>query len=59
MVSRPSPQPLHRAEAVPDSAVAQIVEALGRISFGDIRLIVHEGRLVQLDITERTRFSQT
>ena len=48
-----------RVEAVPEAAVAQIVAALGRIRFGDIRLTVHEGRLVQLDITERTRFSQT
>jgi hypothetical protein len=44
---------------VPEAAVAQIVAALGRIRFGDIRLTVHEGRLVQLDITERTRFAQT
>jgi hypothetical protein len=59
MVGRPSPQPPRRAETVPDRAVAQIIEALDRIRFGDIRLTVHEGRLVQIDITERTRFSQT
>ncbi len=59
MVTKPPPQPTPRAEAVPEAAVAQIVAALGRIRFGDIRLTVHEGRLVQLDITERTRFAQT
>jgi hypothetical protein len=40
-------------------AIALVVEALGRLRFGDIRLTVHEGRLVQVDVTERTRFSQS
>lgn len=58
MVSKPANQPGPRAaDAVPDVAVARIVEALERVRFGDIRLTVHEGRLVQLDVTERTRFT--
>ena len=36
-----------------------VAQALGRIRFGDIRLTIHEGRLVQIDITERTRLPQT
>lgn len=45
--------------APPQPALAHVVEALGRLRFGDIRLTVHEGRLVQVDVTERTRFSQS
>jgi len=47
------------ATTLPDPAVAIIVEALGRLRYGDIRLTVHDGRLVQVDVTERTRFAQT
>ena len=55
MVTSPLRQP--RPEPVPETAVALIVEALGRVRFGDIRLTVHEGRLVQIDVTERTRLT--
>jgi hypothetical protein len=40
-----------------DAALALIAEALDRLRFGDIRLTVHEGRLVQIDVTERTRLT--
>lgn len=33
-----------------------VLEALGRIQYGAIQLTVHDGRLVQVDITERRRF---
>ncbi|TPE60168.1 DUF2292 domain-containing protein [Sandaracinobacter neustonicus] len=56
MVTQPLRKDSPRPEPVPDSAVSLIVEALGRVRFGDIRLTVHEGRLVQIDVTERTRF---
>lgn len=46
--------PVHPTEA----ALAVVAEALGRIRFGDIRLTVHEGRLVQIDVTEKTRLPQ-
>jgi hypothetical protein len=57
MVSRPEPQaaPLRTAE----EGLALVAQALDRIRFGDIRLTIHEGRLVQVDITERTRLTQT
>ena len=57
MVSRPEPQatPLRTAE----EGLALVAEALDRIRFGDIRLTIHEGRLVQVDITERTRLTQS
>ena len=40
-----------------DAALSLIAEALDRLRFGDIRLTVHEGRLVQIDVTERTRLT--
>ena len=38
------------------AGLALVQEALGRLSYGAIQLTVHDGRLVQVDITERTRF---
>ena len=34
-----------------------VAEALERMRFGVIQLTVHDGRLVQLDVTERRRFA--
>ena len=34
-----------------------VVEALERMRFGVIQLTVHDGRLVQIDVTERRRFA--
>jgi hypothetical protein len=34
-----------------------VAEALGRIRYGAIQLTVHDGRLVQVDVTERRRFT--
>ena len=34
-----------------------VVEALDRLRFGVIQLTVHDGKLMQLDVTERRRFS--
>ncbi len=46
----------NRGTAVREEAINLIVEALGRLRFGAINLTVHEGKLVQVDITERKRF---
>tara|TARA_B100000941_G_scaffold276144_1_gene238554 strand:+ start:266 stop:565 length:300 start_codon:yes stop_codon:yes gene_type:complete len=34
-----------------------ILEALATIRFGAIQLTVHEGKLVQMDVTEKRRFT--
>lgn len=34
-----------------------IVEALSQLRFGVIQLTVHDGKLMQLDVTERRRFA--
>ncbi|QGN54352.1 YezD family protein [Novosphingobium sp. Gsoil 351] len=33
-----------------------VTEAIGRLRFGTVQLVVHEGKVVQLDVTDRIRF---
>ncbi len=40
--------------AVPLTAIA---EAVAKLRFGAVVLTVHDGKLVQMDVTERQRFS--
>ena len=49
-------EPTH-ADPAQHPALKQVAEALGRMRYGAIQLIVHDGRLVQLEITERQRFA--
>ena len=37
-------------------AIQTVLEALEKLKFGAIQLTVHEGRLVQVDVTERHRY---
>jgi hypothetical protein len=37
--------------------IRAVLDALANLRFGAIQLTVHEGKLVQVDITERKRFS--
>ena len=47
-----------RDSAQPKAAPLQVVaDALGRMRYGVIQMTVHDGKLVQLDITERKRFA--
>lgn len=43
------------AEQAP-RAVQTVLDALEKLKFGAIQLTVHEGRLVQVDVTERHRY---
>lgn len=38
-------------------ALAVISDALSRLRFGAIQLTVHEGRVTQIDVTERKRLT--
>ena len=39
-----------------DTAKLKLIQdALSRLRFGSIQLTVHEGKLVQIDVTEKTR----
>ena len=44
-------------EAATSAALASVAEALGRLRYGAIQLVVHDGRLVQIEVTERQRFA--
>lgn len=50
----------HTAAGVPDSRMAQalaaVAEAVGRLHYGAILLTVHDGRVVQIEVTEKQRF---
>ncbi|WP_430386229.1 YezD family protein [Blastomonas fulva] len=47
-----APEPVR--SPIPLSAIA---DAISRLRFGAVTLTVHDGRLVQMDVTERQRFS--
>ena len=36
--------------------LSYVLEALNSLKFGAIQLTVHDGKLVQVDVTERKRF---
>jgi hypothetical protein len=44
----------HRTE-VDSARLRLIADALARLRFGSIQLTVHEGKLVQMEVTEKTR----
>lgn len=37
--------------------IQHVREALARLRFGAIQLTVHEGKLVQIEVTEKRRFT--
>ncbi|HET6538473.1 MAG TPA: YezD family protein [Sphingopyxis sp.] len=39
-----------------ERAIQTVLEALQTLRFGAIQLTIHEGRLVQVDVTERHRY---
>lgn len=39
-----------------NEGVQHVIEALERLRFGVIQLTVHDGKLMQVDVTERRRF---
>lgn len=50
-----SPLPIAAAGLAP-GVLAALQAALARRRFGVVQLIVHDGRIVQLDVTEKQRF---
>jgi hypothetical protein len=39
------------------ASLAAVADALTRLRYGAVHLTVHDGRVVQLDVTERQRFT--
>lgn len=44
-------------EATAAIALEAVAEAIARLRYGTIGLTIHDGRVVQLEITERQRFT--
>ncbi|MDE8650112.1 YezD family protein [Novosphingobium album (ex Liu et al. 2023)] len=38
-------------------ALSAVAEAVARLRYGAVHLTIHDGRVVQLDVTERQRFT--
>ncbi len=38
-------------------ALEAVAEAISRLRYGSIELTVHDGRVVQIEVTERQRFT--
>lgn len=55
-MSSDSPPPAKaEAERHLDESLAYVREALTDLKFGHVALTVHEGRVVQIDVTEKKR----
>ena len=54
----PSPAP-NDAQGHLEESLTAVREALTGLRFGTIVLTVHEGRLVQIDVTEKKRLKPT
>jgi hypothetical protein len=52
-----SPGPAGRPSAPIDAALATIRDCLENVRFGSIALTIHEGRIVQLEVTEKRRLT--
>lgn len=46
-----------RPEVVSGIALRAVAEAVERLRYGVVQLTIHDGRVVQLDVTERQRFT--
>lgn len=51
-----SPPAANSGDVADHPGIALVLAALERLRFGAINITVHEGRLVQVDVTERSRF---
>jgi hypothetical protein len=46
-----------RSAANDEKVIASVADAIGRLRFGSIALTIHDGKVVQIDVTERQRFA--
>lgn len=57
MSEKGNPRSAEAADATFSDSIRSVLEALNKLRFGTIQLTVHEGKLVQVDVTERKRFT--
>jgi hypothetical protein len=46
------------ASGILPDVLALVSEALGRLRYGAIQLTVHDGRVMQIEVTERKRLTE-
>jgi len=51
------PEPAVQQTAALDQAVEAVAKAVGALNYGAVQLTIHDGRVVQMDVTARHRFS--
>ncbi len=59
-MATPNQPPQHDALQTEKSATVvldTVAEAIARLRYGAIQLTIHDGRVVQLEVTERQRFT--
>jgi len=47
----------NRPKVISGIALRAVAEAVERLRYGVVQLTIHDGRVVQLDVTERQRFT--
>ncbi|KPL68375.1 hypothetical protein SZ64_09735 [Erythrobacter sp. SG61-1L] len=52
---QPDADPASDAQSLLEESLAGVREALARLRFGSVAITVHEGRVVQIDVTEKRR----
>lgn len=52
----PDRQPQTTPSDATEAALRAAAEAIERVKFGVVQLVVHDGRVVQLEVTERQLF---
>ena len=52
-----APREALTAEKTAAIALDAVSEAIGRLRYGAIGLTIHDGRVVQIEVTERQRFT--
>lgn len=40
-----------------DHALSAVADAVGRLRYGAVQVTIHDGKVVQIDVTERRRFT--
>jgi hypothetical protein len=55
MMSNPGHNPTPDALRLLEESLASVREALAGLKFGNVSLTIHEGRVVQIDVTEKRR----
>ncbi len=56
MTTTLSPTPPATADQQLEALLGRLRQQLGRLAYGTILLSIHDGRVVQMDVTERHRF---